>query len=265
MKTKLRTRKPRSISGYTLSHFLLDRCFVAVTAPHRIDERGRHVAARRPARDGALAETPPEPAMSTTNTTGAYAQIVAVFLAPKTDLRDLPEGDPLAALGQTCEALFTSGVEVLRSLVPNDRIRSIARVVWDLVDHKQVLVVLGAEVPSITFTVMQRSGVHQGLVLIPKACPELVEADPFMQLGAILFAGVQAVDFYNDRLVGDRGAHRRWQAYEAELLRTLKVGVRRWTPNVWQQEILRSCPDGLDTDGVELYAYKPYAPSKGDA
>lgn len=38
MTTKRRTRKPRPISGYTLAHFLIDRCFVAVTEPHRIDE-----------------------------------------------------------------------------------------------------------------------------------------------------------------------------------------------------------------------------------
>lgn len=33
-----RARKPRPIPGYTLAHFLLDRCFVAVTEPHRIKE-----------------------------------------------------------------------------------------------------------------------------------------------------------------------------------------------------------------------------------
>lgn len=33
-----RKRKPRPIPGYTLSHFLLDRAFVAVTEPGRIDE-----------------------------------------------------------------------------------------------------------------------------------------------------------------------------------------------------------------------------------
>jgi hypothetical protein len=31
-------RNPRPIPGYTLSEFLLERCFVAVTEPHRIKE-----------------------------------------------------------------------------------------------------------------------------------------------------------------------------------------------------------------------------------
>lgn len=35
---KQRKRKPRPLPGYTFSHFLLDRCFVAVTEPHRIKE-----------------------------------------------------------------------------------------------------------------------------------------------------------------------------------------------------------------------------------
>lgn len=188
-----------------------------------------------------------------------------MFLAPKTDLRDLPDDDPIAVLGKTCEALFTNGVEVLRSIVPNERVRALARVVWDLVGHKQVLVVLGADVPSLAFTVMVRGGVQQGLVLIPKAWPQMIEADPFMQLGAILFAGVQVVDFYNNRLVGDPGARRRWDAYEAELLRTLSAWLPGWQPNEYQREALERCPDGLDTTGVDLYAYKPYTPSKGDA
>lgn len=40
---------------------------------------------------------------------------------------------------------------------------------------------LGADVPSLSFTVMQVKAVHQGLVLIPKEWPQMVEDDPFMQ------------------------------------------------------------------------------------
>jgi len=192
-------------------------------------------------------------------------EILRVFVAPKIDLKDMPDHDPIAALGRRCEALFTGGVDVLRSLVPNDRVRALAHVVWDLVGHKRVLVVLGSEVPSLSFTVMRREGVDQGIVLIPKDWPQMTEDDPFMQLGAILFVGVQAVDFYNDRLLGDQGARRRWQAYEAELLRTLKTWLPRWKPNDYQREILEGCPDGLDTAGVELYPFKSYEPAQGSA
>ena len=194
-----------------------------------------------------------------------FEEVVAAFGGTQVNVNDLPEDDPAAKLGKTCEALFTGGVDVLRSILPNDRIRALGRVVWDLVGHKQVLVAIGPDVPSLSFTMMQYKGVHQGLVLIPKNWPTMTQDDPFMQLGAIVFVGAQIVDFYNDRLIDDKTAHRRWQAYEAELLRTLKQTLPRWEPNEYQAEILGRYPDGLDTPGVDLYPYKSYEPSKGTA
>ena len=194
-----------------------------------------------------------------------FDEIVAAFGGTQVNVADLPEDDPVAKIGKACESLFTGGVDVLRSIVPNDRIRSLARVVWDLVGHKQVLVAIGPDVPSLSFTVMQINELHQAIVLIPKDWPKMVTGDPFMQLGAILFVGAQAVDFYNDRLIGDSGARCRWHAYEAELLRTLTTLLPRWQPNEYQREVLKRCPDGLDGKDVDLYPYKPYEPSQGDA
>ena len=194
-----------------------------------------------------------------------FEEVVAAFADTQVNVADLPEDDPTAKIGKACENLFTGGVDVLRSLVPNDRIRDLGRVVWDLVGHKQVLVAIGPDVPSLSFTVMRLKELHQAIVLIPKQWPQMVADDPFMQLGAILFVGAQAVDFYNDRLIGDKGARRRWHAYEAELLRTLKTSLPRWAPNEYQREILALCPDGLDSKDVELYPYKPYEPPQGDA
>lgn len=191
-------------------------------------------------------------------------EILKVFAAEQVNLKDVPEGDPMAALGRQCETLFTGGVDTLRSIVPNDRIRTLARVIWDLVGHKRVLVVLGADVPSLSFTVMLRNTVHQGLVLIPKIWPQMVEHDPFMQLGAILFVGAQVVDFYNERLLDSTG-RARWEAYEAELYRALVQMLPSWKPNEYQREILDLYPDGLDTLGVDLYAPPPFEQARGTA
>ena len=194
-----------------------------------------------------------------------FEEVVAAFTCPQVNIDDLPTDDPRVELGQTCADLFTNGVDVLRSIIPNERVRALARIVWDLVGHKQVLVAIGADVPSLTFTVMQREEMHQGIVLIPAEWPQMTADDPFMQLGAILFVGAQIVDFYNDRLIGDKGSEQRWRAYEAELLRTLKTTLTRWQPNAYQREVLARCPEGLDSKGVELYPLKPYTPSQGDA
>jgi hypothetical protein len=187
-------------------------------------------------------------------------EIVAAFSAEQINVDDLSQDDPTARLGKACGDLFTGGVETLRSIIPNDRIRALGRVVWDLVGNKRVLTAIGPDVPSLAFTCMRLRGVVQGIVLMPKTWPKMVEVDPLMQLGAICFVGVQIVDFYNDRLFGDQGARVRWQAYEAELLRTLAETLPQWAPNEYQQQLLAKYPRGIDTPGVDVYAYRPYQP-----
>ena len=192
-------------------------------------------------------------------------EIVSAFTADQVNIDDLPDSDPVAVLGQKCSTLFTNGVATLGAVVPNERIQTLARVIWDLVGNKRVLIALGPKVPTLAFTAMQDRGVLQGIVFIPQAWPEMAQKDAFMQLGAILFVGAQAVDFYNDRLMNDPTAEGRWHAYEAELLHTLRKLMPDWKPNVYQTKVMAQYPDGLDTAGVELYAFKSYEPSKGDA
>lgn len=200
---------------------------------------------------------------STSESSKLLEQILASFVAKSVNVDDLPDDDPTAKLGKRCGELFTDGVDVLRSLIPNDRIRAIARVVWDLVGNKHVLITLGPDVPTLSFTAMRHGNVLQGLVMIPKEWPQMVENDTsFMQLGAILFVGVQIVDFCNDRLLGDQDAAARTRAYEAELLITLRQTLPSWKPNDYQRQILARYPDGLDTTGVVLYPYKPYEASQ---
>jgi|HubBroStandDraft_4_1064222.scaffolds.fasta_scaffold376953_2 hypothetical protein len=193
-------------------------------------------------------------------------EILDAFGGSQVNVKDLPDDDPRALLGRQCEGLFTSGVRMFRSVLPNDRLRALARVIWDLVEHKQVVVAIGPDVPSLSFTVMQLKIVRQGLVLIPKNWPEQIRADYFMQLGAILYVGAQVVDFYNDRLIDDPTAPARWSAYEAEYLRMIKdLFPRGWTPNDYQRGVMEKYPDGLDSPGVELYAFKSYEPPREQA
>ena len=195
---------------------------------------------------------------------GLLEQILGAFKAPQVNIAELPADDPIAQIGNVCERLFTDGVDVLRSLIPNDRIRALARVVWDLIGNKHALVALGPDVPTLSFTAMRLRSEVRGIVLIPKSWPQMVEEDgSFMQLGAILFVGAQVVDFYNDRLFGDPAARGRWHAYEAELLRTLRQLLPSWKPNDYQRQALEKYPDGLDSAGITLYPYKPYEKPRG--
>ncbi len=184
-------------------------------------------------------------------------QIVGTFKAREVNITDLPVDDPVAQIGNVCERLFTDGVDVLRSLIPNERVRALSRVVWDLIGNKRALVALGPDVPTLSFTAMRLQDTVKGIVLIPKQWPQMVEEDTsFMQLGAILFVGVQVVDFHNDRLIGDPGAKARSRAYEAELLHTLARTLPSWKPNDYQRQILDSYPEGLDSKGI--YPYQPF-------
>lgn len=184
-------------------------------------------------------------------------EITASFVAGQVSVDDLPADDPAVRIGRECSALFTNGVGTLRDIIPNERIRSLARVLWDVVGSKYVLVAMGPKVPSLAFTVMRMNGVMQGIVLIPQDWAAQTEKDVFMQLGAILFTGAQVVDYYNDRLL-EPTAKPRWYAYEAELLRTLRGLLPDWQPNEYQTEALKKYPDGLDTKGIELYTLKPF-------
>ncbi len=192
-------------------------------------------------------------------------EALGVFWSRQVNINELPATDPTVALGRTCETIFTAGVDTLRSTFPNPRVRALAAVVWDLVGHKQVLVAIGPDVPTLSFTVMRQGSTYQGIVLIPKHWPELAQADPFMQLGAILYVGVQIVDFYNDRLIGDATSRPRWNAYEAEFLRTLRQQAPAWVPNAQQQAVMAKYPEGLDSAGVDLYPFKGYEAPRGSA
>ena len=76
-------------------------------------------------------------------------EVLGAFGAMQVNVDDLPESDSTAEVAKVCARLFTEGVETLRSIVPNDRVRALARVVWDLVGHKRVLVALGPNVPTL--------------------------------------------------------------------------------------------------------------------
>jgi hypothetical protein len=191
-----------------------------------------------------------------------HEKIVAAFMTGQINVDELPDSDPVAIRGKECAELFTAGVATLRVFIPNERIRALAHMIWDLVGNKRVQVALGPEVPTLSFTAIRMRGVLQGIVLIPRAWPTMTKEDAFMQLGAILFVGAQVVDFYNDRLLGDPTSRARWHAYGAELLFTLSQILPGWHPNEYQLEVMKKYPDGLDTKGVELYAFKPFEPSK---
>lgn len=95
----------------------------------------------------------------------------------------------------------------------------------------------------------------RGMILFPPTWVSQFTKDPVMGLGSVVFAGSQAVDFYNDRVAIDTspGVEARARAYEAEFLKTRpKSGL-----NAYQLEVLSEFPNGLEAE--HLYEYRPVA------
>lgn len=183
----------------------------------------------------------------------AIARVVEALMAPQVNVDDMPVEDPVAQNARVCARMFTNGVDVLRGLVASPAVRKLAHLMWDLVGSQQVQVCVTEEVPTVSFAALRQQGVDQGLVLLPTRWPQMVADDWLMQLGAILYVGVQVVDFCNDQLTDRIAAYRRRAAYEAELLLTIQRIHPTWEPNTYQKQVIAENPDGIRSHGVLLY------------
>lgn len=172
------------------------------------------------------------------------AQIVAAFLPGQAvHVEALSHEDEMYRRAKLAEAKFTGGVAFLRSF-PNDLLQGLGVAIWDVFQHRHVVMAMGPPVPTLSFAAFGRPEAPQALVLAPHDWAEQVEADPVMQLGAIVLVGSQAVDFYNGRLQteGGEGLRRRARSYEAEYLKAVSPSVL----NDYQKGILADFPEGFD-------------------
>ena len=186
------------------------------------------------------------------------AQIVGAFQPDKgTHIEKLDKADPTYRQARTIEAAFTGGVEVLRSAFPNERIRALGSVIWDIFHHRYVSMALGPAVPTLSIGIFGRPDALQALVFAPHNWAEMTAKNPLMELGAIVLVGSQAVDFYNGRVLTDGSGvmMHRARSYEAEYIRSLGSAVKLTD---YQQELLREFPHGFDTRLD--YKRKPVAP-----
>lgn len=185
------------------------------------------------------------------------AQVAAAFQPENAvDLRKLSTEDESFLPMKRIEALFTGGVDLLRKLVPNPRIQALGSDIWQVFEHRHVVLAVGPPVPSLSFAVLAKAGVIQALLLAPDEWDKRAVADPIMQLGAIVMTGSQAVDFYNGRFLveGRDVIVRRSLSYEAEYL--LSFGPIEL--NDYQKKVLQDFPAGFDPSLD--YVRKPILP-----
>jgi hypothetical protein len=173
-------------------------------------------------------------------------------------LKDFPADSSIAQNATQAEQLFTSAVDVLRHS-NSPIISDLMSYVWDVFHYRHILMAIGPRVKSITFAAARKKdGTIQGLIFLPPNWPEMVKADPVMQMGAVLFTGSQVSDFYNGLIISKEEQALvlyRARSYEAEYLLLLHNGGIPL--NEYQQQVLTENPTGFNP--ALAYSRKPVA------
>src|SRR5574338_1648315 len=134
-----------------------------------------------------------------------HAQVRAAFMGEGQKAENLPEGDPKKLKAQAMGDAFTQGVGYLKTDFPNDSIRKLMALVWDIVGHKITPVAVGPDVQSVSLAAFGNPGLPQAAVFLPHNWLNEIEVDPVLQMVALVFVGSQIVDFYNRKLLGESG------------------------------------------------------------
>lgn len=190
----------------------------------------------------------------------------ALFSKEPIFAESLDRNDPVRKLGDDLGGLFTEGVAFLKNVFPNPALNKLGQLIWDIVGHRLVLLGVGPNVPTMSFTAYVRGGVMQSVIFVPPFWSKMIAEDPMMQFGAIVFNGSKAVDFYNSRkeldgsAEGSKALHLRAMLYEAEFLRTLQQKNPAYAFNTYQQQVLAKYPNGLESPEADrlLYESKPF-------
>jgi hypothetical protein len=107
-------------------------------------------------------------------------------------VEQLPASD--RAMAQATTAMFDFCVDFIRTH-GNEAIRDLGSRLWLTVNQRVVQVAIWSGVQTVHFTVVQNAGVLQALILLPGEWLKRVERECVNELGAIVFAGSQAVDY----------------------------------------------------------------------
>ena len=172
----------------------------------------------------------------------------------------------IAMKAQEMEYFVTAGVDYLRSEFPNDHIRYLMSIVWDLIRNKITPFALGPNVPTLSLAIVGRKSdpsFRQPAIFAPINWLDMIEKDHVYQMGALVFIGSQAVDYHNNRLLNDPAvARQRSYVYEAEYCHTVKNLTPSWQPNANQEHMMKEYPAGLKTPAIKELIYQPRPFSK---
>ena len=131
--------------------------------------------------------------------------------------------------------------------LPSLEIAKLMTLFCRLVSNRVTLVALTHQVSTLHFRAGQRESGPKAMVLVPLNWLDLLQADRWEQLAALVSIASHASDYHHGRLAdGDEAVQFRARAYQAEYLRTLRR-YRRFVfkPTSVQKELLEQFPKGL--------------------
>ncbi len=186
-----------------------------------------------------------------------FIDAVQKFLDRADHVDGLDQMSAQARRARQIEATYTSAVAFLRDSFPNDEVRKLATQLWRSVESKKTPTAMTDVVKTVHFLALARGLLWQALVLIPENWYEMVRRDPLAQLGAVVWAGSQAVDFANHKIreSQDADALARAGAYEAEYLLTIRRTSPHWEPHAYQSAVIERYPEGTRTEHVRDLVY----------
>lgn len=168
-----------------------------------------------------------------------------------TTLPGLPASDPMKKIGAAIESIFGVMVDDLRRTATPPQVRQLMALAWDLFENKVVVTAIGPDVPSIHMTIYRQDGKMAAMVLIPKHWLQMVQANLYEQLGALVFTASQCADFYHGKGTDDRAdLVARAKAYESEYLLSVPKAALKLTG--YQRGLLDEYPKGLANLATEL-------------
>lgn len=158
--------------------------------------------------------------------------------------------------------------------MPNKALNKLGKLFWRLVGNKITPAALtNMDLPGLhVWTEKHNSGSSVFAVMVPVNWVKSFNAEPFMQLGGMVYTASQAADYWHGKLNKQSDAEamisRAW-AYEAEYLLSVGHSLKSlncdFKYNSYQQKVLDRYPLGLASLEVEnRYSLKPYVPNDFD-
>ena len=150
---------------------------------------------------------------------------------------------------------FSDLVDVMRQNkhVPIPSINKLMTLFWKLVGNK-ICPVASTNVPTISFwcEIQRKNNIPKSIavILLPPNWHDLLIADPFLQMGAIVFVASQAKDYWNGKFgpLTKKEILIRAASNEAELLHFFKRTAPKFIANEYQQQILEKFPLGISSE-----------------